>query len=184
MEARPTTATMEGSDEQRTRRAGVRAVGPRVIINSAIFPFSDVVYYPRTLGARTSLARFALDPPWAGVAAALLVRAGARSWRRRHRFFEGNRRAIEGLKRRYAGRDVMSDVMSHRWVHSKTMIQDRSLATWLTLAIQGLQRLLQHHAATPSLDAAVPERRPILCRVPESRRILTEPLGGASGFLT
>jgi saccharopine dehydrogenase (NAD+, L-lysine-forming) len=31
-----------------------------------LYPFSDAVMFPRTLGARTSIARLALDPPWIG----------------------------------------------------------------------------------------------------------------------
>jgi saccharopine dehydrogenase-like NADP-dependent oxidoreductase len=77
-----------------------------------LFPWSDVVYYPKTLGARTSLGRFALEPGWVGGLAALLVRAGARRWLKRPGFFRGNRRAIDRLKRIYAGHDRFALVVT------------------------------------------------------------------------
>jgi saccharopine dehydrogenase-like NADP-dependent oxidoreductase len=77
-----------------------------------LFPWSDVVYYPKTLGARTSLGRFALEPGWVGGLAALLVRAGARRWLKRSGFFRGNRRAIDRLKRIYAGHDRFALVVT------------------------------------------------------------------------
>jgi saccharopine dehydrogenase-like NADP-dependent oxidoreductase len=77
-----------------------------------LFPWSDVVYYPKSLGARTALGRLALDPPWVGRLASLLVRAGARSWLRRRSFFEGNRRFIDRLKRCYANHDAFGLVVT------------------------------------------------------------------------
>lgn len=83
----------------------VRFPAPVGATTAYLFPWSDVVYYPKTLGARTAIGRFALEPPWAGHLASLLVRAGGRTWLRRPGFAQGNRRAIEWLKRRYAGQD-------------------------------------------------------------------------------
>jgi len=45
-----------------------------------LFPWSDVVNYPKTLGVRTAVGRLALDPRWIGAAAALLE---AHTWSRR-----------------------------------------------------------------------------------------------------
>src|SRR4051794_19075427 len=39
-----------------------------------LFPFSDQVFFPETLGARTSLSRLALEPPWLGTLLSALVR--------------------------------------------------------------------------------------------------------------
>ena len=39
-----------------------------------LFPFSDQVFFPETLGARTALSRLALDPPWLGTLLSALVR--------------------------------------------------------------------------------------------------------------
>jgi saccharopine dehydrogenase (NAD+, L-lysine forming) len=77
-----------------------------------LFPWSDVVYYPKTLGARTALGRFALEPAWATSVAALLVRAGARRWLKRPGFDRGNRRAIDRLKKLYAGHDRFALVVT------------------------------------------------------------------------
>jgi saccharopine dehydrogenase (NAD+, L-lysine-forming) len=70
-----------------------------------LFPWSDVVYYPKTLGARTSLGRFALEPAWIGRFLALLVRAGARRWLKRSSSSGSNRAGIDRLKHIYADRD-------------------------------------------------------------------------------
>lgn len=49
-------------------------------------PFRDQLYYPHTLGARTSIARIALEPAWLGRAIAILTRfAGARLTGSEHR---------------------------------------------------------------------------------------------------
>jgi saccharopine dehydrogenase (NAD+, L-lysine forming) len=76
------------------------------------FPWSDGVYYPKTLGAQTSLGRFALEPAWAGRLVALLVRAGAPRWLARQGFLRGNRSAIERIERRYAGSDRFALVVT------------------------------------------------------------------------
>jgi saccharopine dehydrogenase (NAD+, L-lysine forming) len=91
---------------------GVQFPDPHGFRTAYLFPWSDVVYYPKTLGARTSLGRFALDPPWTGRLASLLVRAGARRWLERPGFFRGNRNAIERLKHSYADRDGFAIVVS------------------------------------------------------------------------
>ena len=38
------------------------------------FPFSDQVFFPKTLAARTALSRLALEPPWLGALLAMLAR--------------------------------------------------------------------------------------------------------------
>lgn len=48
-------------------------VGPRL---AYLFPFSDQVLYPRTLGARTVLTRLAIEPQWMASLLALLARSG------------------------------------------------------------------------------------------------------------
>jgi saccharopine dehydrogenase-like NADP-dependent oxidoreductase len=77
-----------------------------------LFPWSDVVYYPKTLGARTALGRFALEPAWAARVVSLLVRAGARRWLKHPGFFQGNRRAIDRVKKLYAGHDRFALVVT------------------------------------------------------------------------
>jgi saccharopine dehydrogenase (NAD+, L-lysine-forming) len=63
-----------------------------------LFPFSDQVFFPQTLGARTALSRLALEPSWLG---ALLAMLGRRSGA------EGRALRLSAwLRRRYAGRDL------------------------------------------------------------------------------
>jgi hypothetical protein len=69
-----------------------------------LFPWSDAVYYPTTLGVRTSIGRFALEPAWVDRAVVLLVRL-ARRWLSNTGFVGGNRRVVDRLNARYAGRD-------------------------------------------------------------------------------
>ena len=42
-----------------------------------LFPFSDQVLYPRTMGARTALTRLAIEPVWLARGLAVMVRTGA-----------------------------------------------------------------------------------------------------------
>jgi len=65
-------------------------------------PFTDQRYYPQTLGARTAIARIAIDPPWVGRMIASLARLGVRNLGA-----QPNRRAVierlrEQLQQRYA----------------------------------------------------------------------------------
>jgi saccharopine dehydrogenase (NAD+, L-lysine forming) len=48
--------------------------GPRL---AYLFPFSDQVLYPRTLGAKTAVTRLAVDPAWLGRFLAMMVSIGA-----------------------------------------------------------------------------------------------------------
>jgi saccharopine dehydrogenase (NAD+, L-lysine-forming) len=71
-----------------------------------LFPFSDQVGFPDTLGARNALARLALDPPWLGRALSTLVRFGVPSlMRRRAGARERFNRLVGWLQQRYAGHD-------------------------------------------------------------------------------
>ena len=42
-----------------------------------LFPFSDQVLYPRTMGAKTALTRLAIEPAWLARGLAVMVRTGA-----------------------------------------------------------------------------------------------------------
>lgn len=66
-----------------------------------LFPFSDQVLYPRTMGARSVRSRLALDPPWLERLLAVAVRTGAVRIVARERL----RRAIAQLRRDHAPRD-------------------------------------------------------------------------------
>jgi saccharopine dehydrogenase-like NADP-dependent oxidoreductase len=62
---------------------------------SYLFPFSDQVLYPRTMGARTALTRLAIEPAWLARLLAAIVRTGAS----RIIAIEGVRHAITSRRR-------------------------------------------------------------------------------------
>lgn len=76
-------------------------------------PFRDQLYYPHTLGARTSIARIALNPAWLGRVLSMIARhggtalTGARGRAAIHR-------VTEALRRRYAGADRFALVVEVR----------------------------------------------------------------------
>ena len=71
-----------------------------------LFPFSDQVFFPQTLGARTALSRLALEPSWLGALLAMLVRLRVTAMLgRRSGAEERVLRLNAWLRRRYAGRD-------------------------------------------------------------------------------
>jgi saccharopine dehydrogenase-like NADP-dependent oxidoreductase len=77
-------------------------------------PFRDQLYYPATLGARTAIARIALDPPWLGAALAKATKLGGRAWARRQSGHGTPRGLVERLRRRYASRDGFALVVDVR----------------------------------------------------------------------
>jgi saccharopine dehydrogenase (NAD+, L-lysine forming) len=104
----PFSVLRDGKREEAAPFTGGRRVvfpEPLGARTAYLFPWSDVVYYPKTLGVRTSLGRFALEPAWAGALASQLVRGGARRWLKRPGVLHGHRSAIDGLKRLYRGHD-------------------------------------------------------------------------------
>jgi saccharopine dehydrogenase (NAD+, L-lysine-forming) len=73
---------------------------------SYLFPFSDQVFFPETLGARTALSRLALEPPWLGTLLSALIRLRVTAMlRRRAGAEERVQRLSARLQRRYRGRD-------------------------------------------------------------------------------
>jgi hypothetical protein len=77
-------------------------------------PFRDQLYYPNTLGARTSIARLALDPPWLGSAISLITKLGGRALLRRGTARDRIYRLTEALRRRYAQLDQFALVVEVR----------------------------------------------------------------------
>ena len=77
-------------------------------------PFRDQLYYPATLGAKTAIARIALDPPWLAEVMSVLLRTGLRKSLGRG----GTRSFIHGLaerlRGRYAGRNEYALVVDVR----------------------------------------------------------------------
>jgi saccharopine dehydrogenase (NAD+, L-lysine-forming) len=77
-------------------------------------PFRDQLYYPRTLGARTSIAWIALEPAWLGRAVAMIARLGGRALTRRSGARTAIHRWTDVLHRRYAGADRFALVVEVR----------------------------------------------------------------------
>ena len=71
-----------------------------------LFPFSDQVFFPETLGVRTALSRLALEPAWLGALLAVLVRLRVTAILGHRTGTEGRVRRLNAwLRRRYEGRD-------------------------------------------------------------------------------
>lgn len=81
-----------------------------------LFPWSDVVSYPETLGVLSSVGRFALHPPWAGTACGWLVESGVVSWlsARLHDNPTGQIPALDLIKRLYSRDDRFALAVSMR----------------------------------------------------------------------
>lgn len=77
-------------------------------------PFRDQLYYPHTLGARTSIARLALDPPWIARAISALLRFGARTLTQRAGPRDAIHRWTASLRRRYVDADRFALVVQAR----------------------------------------------------------------------
>jgi saccharopine dehydrogenase (NAD+, L-lysine forming) len=73
---------------------------------SYLFPFSDQVFFPETLGARTALSRLALEPPWLGALLSVLLRLRVTAMLGRRAGAEEIVQHLGAwLRRRYEGRD-------------------------------------------------------------------------------
>jgi saccharopine dehydrogenase-like NADP-dependent oxidoreductase len=77
-------------------------------------PFRDQLYYSATLGAKTAVARIALDPPWLADVLSALLRLGLRRMLQRGGARGAVHGLIEKLGRRYAGRDHYALVVEVR----------------------------------------------------------------------
>ena len=77
-----------------------------------LFPWSDVAFYPKTLGARTALGWLALEPAWVGRVAAALLRSRARSWLERPAAMRRVHGAVERLRHASGEQDRFALVVS------------------------------------------------------------------------
>jgi saccharopine dehydrogenase-like NADP-dependent oxidoreductase len=95
----PFDIRVDGEDRQARAFSAPRLVefpapvGTRL---SYLFPFSDQVLYPRTMGAKTALTRLAIEPAWLASLLAVIARTGASRLVAIH----GVRRAIGQRRRR------------------------------------------------------------------------------------
>jgi saccharopine dehydrogenase (NAD+, L-lysine-forming) len=85
-----------------------------------LFPFSDQVFFPETLGALTALSRLALEPPWLGALLSVLLRLRATAMLgRRAGAQERFQRLGAWLRRRYEGRDWYGIVVEVKGVRGR-----------------------------------------------------------------
>lgn len=104
----PFSVRVDGKTERAFAFQGSRRVrfpDPVGVRRAYLFPFSDAVSYPTTLGAKTARAWLALDPPWLGRLVSRMLAFGGRRLLSRSGFAGANRGGLERLKKAYAGRD-------------------------------------------------------------------------------
>lgn len=77
-------------------------------------PFRDQLFYPMTLGARTAIARIAIEPPWVGKLISGLARLGAGAWNADPRKRAALERLSEKIRQRYADRNQFALVVEVR----------------------------------------------------------------------
>lgn len=113
------TATWPVFEDGRTRDAAAFSEGRTIEFpaplggrTAYLFPWSDVAYYPKTLGAKTALGRFALNPPWAGWLISSLANTRARNWLKRPGVVSKTGQAVKRLERFYTGRDHFALVVT------------------------------------------------------------------------
>ena len=83
-----------------------------------LFPFSDQVFFPETLGAKTVVTRLSLNPAWLGIVLSALVRLNVPTlMRHRAGAHERVNRLIGRLQRQYIGLDWDGLVMEVRGAH-------------------------------------------------------------------
>jgi saccharopine dehydrogenase-like NADP-dependent oxidoreductase len=183
--AQPYTVTIDGREEvMRAFEGFVPVTFPAPIGVRRVYAmaFSDQHYYPMTLGAKTAIARLALEPRWLASAIAKLTKLGARAWVNR----TGGRSAVHGLterlRRRYAGEDtyalvvdvqgggkmVRSTLLGHAQAHATAVgasaVVEALLAgevgepgVWFVEQVIDPDRFLVRlaaHGLVPTLDAA------------------------------
>jgi saccharopine dehydrogenase (NAD+, L-lysine-forming) len=110
-----------------------------------LFPFSDQVFFPETLGARTALSRLVLEPPWLGTLLSVLVRLRVTAMlRHRASAEERVQRLNAWLRRRYKGRDwygVAVEVQGARG-RVRASLVGRGQATGTAIAAAAVVRAL------------------------------------------
>ena len=107
--SQPYSVHIDGADRRvlpMSRPVATVFPAPLGVRSSYLFPFSDQVFFPATIGARTALTRLALDPPWLAPALSALVRLRVTSILARRRRRGGPaQRLINWLQSRNTGHD-------------------------------------------------------------------------------
>src|SRR5262249_12868259 len=119
-----------------------------------LFPFSDQVFFPTTLGARTAVTRLALDPPWLGGVLSILVRTGITSSLARRSGGGASQRMIRWLQRRYTGHNWYGLVVEVEGPHGSVQasLAGRGQADITALGAAAIARgLIDGQVAQPGL---------------------------------
>lgn len=107
--AHPYPVFVDGVEHQvlpMSRSVLVQFPVPLGVRRAYLFPFSDQVFFPKTLRARTAVTRLALDPPWLAPALSALVRLRVPALLARRRNGGGpTQRLTTWLQQRSAGHD-------------------------------------------------------------------------------
>jgi saccharopine dehydrogenase-like NADP-dependent oxidoreductase len=110
-----------------------------------LFPFSEQVFFPETLGARTALSRLVLEPPWLGTLLSALVRLRVTAMlRRRAGAEERVQRLMARLQRRYKRRDWYGVVVEVQGARGRVRagLVGRGQATGTAIGATALVRAL------------------------------------------
>jgi len=121
-----------------------------------LFPWSDVVNYPATLGVRSSVGRFAVNPAWASTACNWLMRAGVIRWLQTKLARRPGRRvpALDAIKRPYINDDRFALVvtMKGRGRELRALLSGRHQADVTAAAAAEFGRMLaSHEIAVPGI---------------------------------
>jgi saccharopine dehydrogenase (NAD+, L-lysine forming) len=115
-------------------------------------PFSDQRYYAHTLGARTAIARLALDPPWIARAVSMLVHLGARKVASRGGAHGPLSGMVERLRMRHAGEDRFALLVEVQGEHGvvRADLLGRGQAQATAAGVLAIAEALLNREVTPA----------------------------------
>ena len=141
-------ATMNGENVLARPFTGPKRIEfapPLGVLTAYLFPFSDQVYYPVTLGARTAVSRLALLPQWLPRVLAVLLPLIGSALRKRRRGPDGPLSGLmDSLKSKYKGVDwwgVQVEVLGPNGVY-KASVQGHGQASATALSAAAFVRAL------------------------------------------
>ncbi len=144
----PYSVLRDGQQQQARALVGAARVpfpSPLGWRKAYLFPFSDQVFFPETLGARTAFARLSLNPAWLGDLMSALVRLQVPAlMRRRAGAQERFNRLMGWLQRKYTDLDWYSVVIEVHGSHGfvRTSLIGRKQAVGTAIGAAALTRAL------------------------------------------
>jgi len=146
-----------------TRPKRVEFAPPVGAIKAYLFPFSDQIYYPDTLGARTAVSRLALLPRWVPEILAFLLPVVGRALARRQAGSPGRLGGLmDGLKRAYRGLDwwgVKVEITGSQGAYAASVQGHGQAEATALSAAAFVQALVEHEVDCPGIwtaDQVVP----------------------------